>query len=782
MKNIGIHPLCSKNNAYFIFAPINARKYLPTMVFFLLFALLCFSSNSEAQVLDFVRQNEVSIEADGRDLAFPWVGGFNNLQFSEVHLNDDDILDLFVFDRSSNTIMTFTHTGNNEDGANGYRYAPELEENFPQLEYWAVLVDYNCDEIPDLFTSFNNGIRIYQGRYEAGGKIGFQFVLDKLSHSMTNEIFVSEFDLPAITDVNNDGDIDILTFNVSGGFIEYFENFSVQNNTTCGDLSDYRLTTDCWGGLYESAFDRTLTLDTCSEGKKKTLEELEKSGVHPGSTLLAIDLDGDTDKEIILGDIAFSSMTLAMNGGTSDFANMMAQDTLFPSNTKSVSVNTFPAAFSADVNRDGIKDLLVTPNAVAQSNHFECVWYYQNTGTNENPTFAFQRDNFMVENTIDVGAFSHPVFFDHNQDGLLDLVVGNEGYEIQVDEFSTYLKPSLALYENVGTAQSPAFRLVNRDYMTIGEELFTTQFDPTVESAVLYFPAFGDLDNDGDEDMLIGDNMGYIHRFDNNPTPEGIAQFSKKKERINDDTGSALDVKQRAAPQLIDINDDGKLDMIVGNNDGRVYYYQNIGTLEEPVFRLESNQWGAVLVRIPSKGHAIPRLFKLSDGNFRLIVGNDAGKLYLYEDIEPNIGGGPFTKVTEQLLPLLGNTEVSPTTADVDNDGRLDLIIGNFRGGLLWYETASIVGIEDNASSKNTFQMYPNPAQNQLFFDWKTGAFPSNGTVEIQVYNTLGQLVLTSNLEQGEKRMSIEGLESGLYLVEVSIGGEWIGGEKLIVR
>lgn len=787
MKNIGIHPLCSKNNAYFIFHPITTSKCFRITGYFLLSILLCFSSNSEAQVLDFVRQHEVVVKAEGKNLAFPWVGGFNNLQFSEAHLNQDGILDLFVFDRASNAIMTFTHTGNSEDGVNGYRYTPELEENFPQLEYWALMVDYNCDAIPDIFTSFNNGILVYQGRYEANSKIDFQLAADTLKHGTNQPIFVSEFDLPAITDVNSDGDIDILTFNPSGGFIEYFENLTVENNGTCGNLANYELNTHCWGGMYESFFDRTLTLDTCSQGKRQTLEEgehMQKTGSpHPGSTLLAIDLDGDTDREIILGDIAFNSLAMATNGGTPEVAAMIAQDIFFPSNNIPVDITTFPAAFSADMNRDGIQDLLVTPNAVAQADYFECVWYYENRGTNENPSFDFQSNRFMVENTIDVGGFSHPVFFDHNQDGLLDLVVGNEGYMVRVSEFSSYINPTLALYENTGTAQTPIFELVTRDYMTLAEQLQSSVPDPSVESAVLYFPTFGDLDNDGDEDLLIGDNMGYIHRFENNPTTEGIAQFTKKAERMTDDTGEPLDAKQRAAPQLVDVNEDGKLDLIVGNNDGRVYYYQNIGTLENPIFRLENKQWGAVFVRpFPDRGHAIPRLFKLNDGNFRLIVGNDAGKLYLYEDIESNIGGGPFTLVTQQLIPLSGVEDASPTTADVDNDGRLDLLIGNFRGGLSWYETASIVGIEENTTQQNTFQIYPNPTQNHLFFDWKNTAFPSTDALEIQIYNTLGQLVLTSNLEQGEKTLPIGGLESGLYLVEVRIGGEWIGGKKLVVR
>lgn len=801
MKKIGIYPTSKINysvlSQFLCAIYISSSQRLKSSFLFTklqklskhcltLLLLIASLQNLTAQTLDFVRQNEVPVEVNGQTLQYPWLGGFNNPQFSEADLNNDGILDLFVFDRASNTVMTFVHTGSG--GKNGYEYVPKLAENFPELENWALLVDYNCDGIVDLFSSNQNGISVYKGDFEDNSKIGFEFVVDKLKHDAVVEIFVSEFDIPAIVDVNNDGDMDILTFNIAGGFIEYFENYSVESNFACGDLSDYQMFDRCWGNFYESGFEAELTLDTCSSGKKKkwTVEELRKNGIHPGSTLLAMDMDGDGDKEIMLGDIASNNIVMALNGGTPAEANMVSQDTIFPSNSTPVNMKAFPAAFSIDVNKDGAKDLLVSPNAAAQSNHFECVWYYENTGTDDAPNFNFRTDTLMVENMIDVAAYSHPAFFDHNGDGLLDLVIGNEGYEVRVDEFSSYLKPTLALYENVGTTHEPAFKLVSRDYMEIGTQLFTTQFDPTVESAKAYHPTFGDLDNDGDKDMLIGDDMGYIHYFDNQPTADGTAKFVKKVERMPDNTGSALDVKQLATPQLVDVNEDGLLDMIAGNHDGRVYYYQNIGTLESPIFRLENNQWGAVQMRIPikgNKGHAVPNLFKLEDGRFRLLVSNDIGDLFLFEDIEDNIDGGPFTIVSEQLIPSLEVLEGSPTTADVDNDGRLDLLMGGLRGGVLWYETETVVGIEDNLSAKNKVSFYPNPAQNMLYFDFKNASISSfNVPVEVRIYNTLGQLVLTSMVEREQNEVSIEGLNSGLYFVELKVEGEWIGGEKLIIE
>ncbi|MGB1243694.1 MAG: FG-GAP-like repeat-containing protein, partial [Chitinophagales bacterium] len=303
-------------------------------------------------------------------------------------------------------------------------------------------------------------------------------------------------------------------------------------------------------------------------------------------------------------------------------------------------------------------------------------------------------------------------------------------------------------------------------------------------SAVFYHPTFGDLDNDGDEDLLIGDNMGYVHYFENQPTAQGIARFVKKAERMPDNTGAALDVKQRATPQLIDINNDGLLDLMAGNHTGKIYYYQNTGTLQSPIFTLQNTSWGGVSVRdgTGAEGLAVPYLFKLNDGTFRLLVGNDLGKIYLFTDIEAHIDGGPFTLITEEIISPSGLKNASPTTADVDNDGRLDMIVGNFRGGALWYETETIVGIEDQLTEMKSITFYPNPATSMLYFDWKKGKKTFNVPITVQIYNTLGQLVLASNLEDEQSELSIEGLRSGLYLVEMRMEGELIGGEKLMVK
>ncbi len=92
------------------------------------------------------------------------------------------------------------------------------------------------------------------------------------------------------------------------------------------------------------------------------------------------------------------------------------------------------------------------------------------------------------------------------------------------------------------------------------------------------------------------------------------------------------------------------------------------------------------------------------------------------------------------------------------------------------------VGIEESLLEKNLLVLYPNPTASHLYFDFKGEAASFNTPIEVQVYNALGQLVLTSIVERETPELSIEGLSSGMYLVEIQVEGKRIGSEKLMIE
>ena len=77
---------------------------------------------------------------------------------------------------------------------------------------------------------------------------------------------------------------------------------------------------------------------------------------------------------------------------------------------------------------------------------------------------------------------------------------------------------------------------------------------PTIQSL---HPTFGDIDNDQDIDMIIGDNNGQIYYFKNNGVSNSEWPVFEDYETLNIDVGSF------ATPQLIDLNRDGLLDWVL---------------------------------------------------------------------------------------------------------------------------------------------------------------------------------------------------------------------------
>lgn len=743
-----------------------------TVFAFISLSLCC--SKTYAQTV-FERRNDIPVYANGYQQRFPWTGGFNNPQFSAADLNNDGLNDLFVFDRSGEVIHPLINNGtpNQTDYFLDYNYAI----HFPHLHNWVLMRDFNCDNVPDIFTSANgDGVAIYAGAWGSDGKLSFTLTAQGLAYAPNNDsITIALYDIPAITDLDDDGDLDILTFAPSGGYVGYFRNRAVENGMPCGTF-DLIEDDHCWGDFYESGLSTSLSLNHSCPGitegggddneiiagnngsESAEMVKSLQSSLHPGSTLLIEDLDGNGAKDIILGDISFSNLVAAFNGGTSANAFMTSQDTLFPSYNVPLNLTIFPAAFSIDVNNDGRRDMLVSPNTIPQSQHYQCVWYYQNTS----PTafdYVLQSDTFLIDQMIDVNRLAAPAFFDHNNDGLLDLVVGNYGYFDNGNEYHT----QLALYENTGTATQPAFTLRSKNYMNVGGQFGSPRRQLK--------PCFGDVDGDGDMDMLVGDETGIIHYFNNQPNANNEAVFILAGEQWQ-----GLDIYQQASPQLVDMDEDGLLDLIVGHHNGEIQYRHNNGTATSPNFMgAPTNTYlGGIDVQVigTTTGKSTPQM--VQRGNERLLyVGSEVGVIRVFSGIDANsiLSGGVFNELTNPTTgvvlkngaPLYAGQFSKPAIADLDNDGRLDMVVGLYQGGLVWYEEAEPDAIAPTpTTSVAQIDIRPNPAQTYFVLN----APDIQGAV-LYLYNTAGQLVLQQNVEARVSHVAVANLPNGIYLVQV---------------
>ncbi len=635
------------------------------------------------------------INMNGDTLNDPWVGGFNNPQFSTIDMNNDGKEDLFVFERDGNQVKTFINVGS--PGVAAFKYDPQYEEQFPELFNFALLRDYNNDGKKDIFFYYHPGIGVYKNVSNGNGLEWEQQCYFKDFYGVPqcyitmyygpqkfrSQVYTIPDDIPAFDDLDGDGDIDILSFSVQGSTIDYYKNIS-----TNPDTLDFALCTQCWGNFYESSISNDIVLGfycndsgTCAEIPlpKDDPKPIEKSGRakrHAGSTVLTFDRDADGDKEVLLGDISFPNMVLGQNGGDATRARITSYARNFPTNQDSVDLDIFPAAFFEDINNDNVKDLIVAPNAVLESENHKNVWYYENTRATNRPNFVLQSRTFLSGDMIDLGSGSAPVFFDVNGDSLLDLLVGNSGYYRRASAFPA----GLAYFENTGIYTDstiyPIFTLRDTNYLNI--------FDDSLGAVQ---PTMSDIDADGDLDMILGDRAGKIHFYENRAANPGDSALFVKSPSWD----TVVDVGSWATPYFFDVDGDGDLDLLSGERYGSLVFYLNQGDSANPSFSnsFKMSNWGGVIHQdILGDGFSQPYLVKLdtagniandtTPGSTYLFVGNIDGNIYVYNNIDGNIFGN--FNVADTLL--LSSSKSTISGADLNRNGKLDLIIGQQTGGL----------------------------------------------------------------------------------------------------
>ena len=687
-------------------------------------------SASQIYIYDY----QTNVIQGSHELKYPFAGGLNTPQFSATDLNHDGIKDLFIFDRTGNKVLTFINEGTT--GEIDYIYWQGYQHIFPALENWTVLKDYNCDGLEDILTSYDIGIKTYLASYD-GFSNSYAEDIVKMQYSeagFTFDLGVGYIDVPGFADINFDGDVDVLTFNLAGGIVDYFENQQIEKGLDCGTW-DLDHVNSCWGNFYESGINYAVELDYECKGVTSS-----RDGVHAGSTFMIFDQDGDLDMDLVLGDLAFGNLNFLLNGGDNIYANIVEQDTTYPVYSLPYDVQIFPAAFFIDINNDGKNDMLVSPNSVNQSENFKNVWYYKNVSVNDTTLFDFENDSTFVSDMIDVGDQALPAFFDYDYDGLQDLFIGDKGYYNSGDYIG-----KIALYKNTGTSDQPEFSLVTRDFENISIYGFKS-----------ICPAFADLDNDGDIDMLIGEEEGPVHFFRNIAPVEGPAEFILAAANYQ-----GIDPGQNSSPQLIDVNEDGLVDLIIGEKNGNLNYYENTGSAEAPVFTLENEFWGNVDVRKTGvlTGHSVPELIRNNAGNFELFVGCEEGTIYQYLPTADFTGA--FTKLTNAYNEIDEGSFSSVRFTDITGDGIAELITGNERGGVTLYRDETTVGIENEISSE-IIRVFPDPAQNQISFE-----YPELNKMDIAlIYDLTGRLVQTIQIKGlNELTIQLNDFENGIYFI-----------------
>ena len=713
-------------------------KYL----FFLLSVFPLLASGQFA----FKNKTDIPVTLNGKTLANPWAGGLNSGQYSTIDLNLDGFDDLIIFDRTSNKLNTFLNLQDT------YQYAPEYESLFPpDLNSWLLLVDYNCDGKKDIFSNSTFGMKVY--RNISSEQLDFDFVVDPVvTQGFSSEINlqVSNADIPAITDVDGDGDMDVLVFNfVIGGIIEYHQNLSMETDGTC-DLLTFKRRSESWGGFTECNCEEISFGGNCNSIGGKAAQPVHAGG----KSITAFDTDGDQDVELIIGDEVCSAIRYLENLGTPQNEIYDSFNDTYPDRGQPADFIGFPTAYYEDVDFDGRKDLIIAPNLVGnvfdQVDFRQSSWFYKNIGsTPEIQEFAFLDKSFLQDEMIDVGENAVPAFADQDGDGDLDMILGFRGEMVNGEFYAR-----LSFFENTGSPSQPSFELSDEDYLSLSQLKFK-----------VIKPFFADLNNDGKTDLLVSatsteDFIHRLHFFPNQSTGLGLVFNGSNPQEL------PVALAENDNPYFHDIDEDGFIDLLMGKVTGGLEYRRNTGSTSEPTFILENDAFAGI-ANNSGRRNLVPLIDDINnDGKTELLVTDDSGILQLFTNFQGQSTPQLTTKLIDsELLGTLVPTRIGRqnwmATAALFDTKLPALIIGSIQGGLFMFENVSENG-NYNGGNEGPFvlEVFPNPGP-----PFKIRA---NQVFSYHLYNTLGQLVTASDQLPAKQSndLSTFGLSNGIYIIK----------------
>ena len=705
----------------------------------------------------------VEVFQSGNLVNNPFTGGLKAGQFSKIDLDNDGVKDLFVFDRNGAVVTTYLNKGG--PGEINYQYAPEYESIFPKPRTFGLLYDFNKDGIEDLFKDPSAGgiagIEVWRGKRDANG-LYFELVRNRddyfnvlyfLNNNSPVQVYNAPIDIPGIGDVDKDGDTDILSFELDGSYLNYYRNYAVELGLGIDTfVMDYEEL--CFGGFLETMFSSEVLLDDDSDGCADGLvgRPTGDGGLrHAGSTVTILDGDCDDDVDLILGDFLTPNLTYLENGGTLIDSWITDQDAEFPSYDTPARMEVFLSAFYLDINNDDKRDLIVTPNQEDVGQNIEHVWLYLNEGEDCAPIFRLHQKDFLIDEMLHFNRQSHPIFLDYNQDGLSDILVGTGG--IITDGIS--IENRFYLLENVGSDPSPVYSVVDEDYLNLSE---------LTDLIARISPEIGDIDGDGDDDLFFGNTQGTLFYYENTAGPGMEYDFKSPNNFYN-----GIFVGQNSSPEVFDVNNDGLLDLAIGEKNSEFTFLENIGTKTDPEFINDVTSGN----NTKDLGHIRDLLFFgnrngsptffYSEDQIWLLQGNTNGELRLLNNIKVS-ETDTFELVNPNILPSHIGENVNADLKDINGDNKYEIIVGNERGGLHLYGTDIEVGQSVNTAEvikEKKLNFYPNPVRNYLHFE-------NNGAEgRVIVYHVNGKIVLNKEINKGFNYLDLSHLNSGMYSIQL---------------
>jgi hypothetical protein len=437
----------------------------------------------------------------------------------------------------------------------------------------------------------------------------------------------------AFGDLNGDGQAEMLVGTEDGRVARF-------DNAGTADAPIWRLVEE---SLTVSQGDRS--------GQARTGRPLRVSG---SAAPTLVDLDGDGDLDLLVGS-GDGRVALFRNAGTPFLPNFeLANPDFVP---KGLGTNLVP--FADDLNGDRAPDLLIGTAAGE-------VYLLMNSGTRRDPSFCARLPSSSAEPedeppcrpeprlvaSIKPDIFAAPALADWSGDGKPDLFIG------QADG-------TIAYYENKGTKSEPQWTLTQRKFLAIDEGGY---------AAPAFFPT-----PRGRPDLYVGSSTNNVSLYTNRDTAAKLDAWRATGNALR--IGRLGRDQERLTLTAGDVDGDGDLDLIIGDRTGAVWWVENVGNAKTPAWRIRQQP----LVPESARGYSAPLLVDIDgDGDLDLLVGGGDGKLWLLRNKGTPKLPDWVMETTNFAGIDVGNGSI-PAANDIDGDGDLDLFVGNSRGLVIFF-------------------------------------------------------------------------------------------------
>ncbi len=559
-------------------------------------------------------------DQSGAPYALPFLGGLNVPRPQFVDIDGDGDLDLFVHELS-NSLWFFENVGTAQAARFVWR-----TDRFHNLDIgeWNKLVDIDHDGDFDMLAELRYSyVRLFRNTGTAK-QPAFTADADSLRDAAGQALFADRQNIPALVDLDCNGRLDLFLGRVDGTVARFEANSRGSTR--------FAFLTERFEGI-------------------EIIGVADSTGsMHGANTMAFADADMDGDLDLYWGDFFERGVLLIENQSNACASPALRTEPRQIPGADSTRTSGFNVPVHADLDGDGDLDFFMgvlggafNPIKSAADNFY----YWERTSKDQ---LTLRTRRFL--NGIDVGNESAPAIADLDGDGDLDILLGSK-----IDpEKGTSAR--LQLFRNEGTRTQPSFRL-----------------NETLDLVTSYHqaPALGDLDADGDLDLLLGTWNQEVLFFRN----EGSARAP----RFVQDTTATIH-QSRASntmPALGDLDGDGDLDLLVGEASGEVNFFRNEGTASQPRFVLVTEK----LSDIDVGRRSAPTLIDLDrDGLLDLVSGREDAGLSAFRNVgtraEPR-----FAQLDNWTLPL--PPFATPVFADVTGDGAVDVMAGGTGGGLVFF-------------------------------------------------------------------------------------------------